>query len=96
MVVGLPKPPRPPKPLTQPLGPGWLTLIDRAATAPMLFVVPIAVTHWPTLSADAVALTVFRYLLAELVMTVTLVAVPVPVPPPVLVPVPAGGFWAGR
>ena len=70
-----PNPPRPPKPLTQPLGPGWLTLIDRAATAPMLLAVPIAVTHWPTFSADAVALTVLRYLLAELVMTVTLVVV---------------------
>jgi hypothetical protein len=78
LVVGLPKPPRPPKPVTQPLGPGWLILIDRAATAPMLFGVPIAVTHRPTFSADAVALTVFRYLLAELVMTVTLVVVLVP------------------
>jgi hypothetical protein len=80
LVVGLPNPPRPPKPETQPLGPGWLILIDRAATAPMLFAVPSAVMHWPTLSADGVALAVLRYLLAELVMTVTLVVVLVAAP----------------
>ena len=58
--------------MVQPLGPGWLILIDRAATAPMLFAVPIAVTHRPTLSADGVALSVLRYLLDELVTTETL------------------------
>src|ERR1700679_2529925 len=47
----------------------------RAATAPMLLAVPTAVTHWPTFSADEVAVTVLRYLLAELVMTVTLLTV---------------------
>ena len=79
-MLGLPKPPRPPKPLTQPLGPGWLILMLRAATAPMLFAVPSAVMHWPTFSADGFAVTVLRYLLAELVMTVTLMFVPWPVP----------------
>ncbi len=75
-MLGLPKPPRPPKPLTQPLGPGWLTLMLRAATAPMLLAVPSAVMHWPTFSADGFAVTVLRYLLAELMMTVTLMFVP--------------------
>ena len=75
-----PKPPRPPKPVTQPLGPGWLILMLRAATAPMLFGVPTAVMHRPTFSADAPAVTVLRYLLAELVITVMSVSVAVPEP----------------
>ena len=52
----------------------------RAATAPMLFAVPTAVMHWPTFSADAPAVTVLRYLLAEVVITVTLVSVAVAEP----------------
>ena len=75
-MVGLPKPPRPPNPVTQPFGPGWLILMLRAATAPMLFAVPTAVMHWPTLSADGPAVTVLRYLVAAVVVTVTLVVVP--------------------
>ena len=74
--MGLPKPPRPAKPLTQPLGPGSLILMLRAAMAPMLFAVPIAAMHWPTFSADGFAVTVLRYLLAALVITVTLVVAP--------------------
>ena len=79
-MLGLPKPPRPPKPLTQPLGPGWLILMLRAATAPMLFAVPTAVMHWPTFSADGSAVTVLRYLVAAVVVTVTLVFVAVAEP----------------
>ena len=79
-MLGLPNPPRPTKLLTQPLGPGSLILMLRAATAPMLFAVPTAVTHWPTFSADALAVTVLRYLLAEVVITVTLVSVAVAEP----------------
>ena len=58
----------------------------RAATAPMLFAVPTAVMHWPTFSANGVAVTVLRYLLAEVVMTVTLVSVAAP-------PCRPPGFW---
>jgi hypothetical protein len=61
--------------VTQPVGPGWLILMVRAATAPMLFGVPIAVMHWPTFSADGFAATVFRYLVVAEVVTVTLVVV---------------------
>src|SRR6202522_3704299 len=52
----------------------------RAATAPMLLAVPTAVTHRPTFSADALAVIVLRYVLAEVVITVTLVSVAVPEP----------------
>jgi hypothetical protein len=61
--------------VTQPLGPGWLILMLRAATAPMLFGVPTAVMHWPTFSADGPAVTVLRYLVVALVVTVMLVPV---------------------
>src|ERR1700722_3055744 len=46
----------------------------RAATAPMLFGVPIAVMHWPTFSADGAAVIVLRYLLAAVVITWMLVS----------------------
>jgi hypothetical protein len=48
----------------------------RAATAPMLFAVPTAVMHWPTFSADGPAVTVLRYLVVAVVVTVMLVSVP--------------------
>jgi hypothetical protein len=48
----------------------------RAATAPMLFAAPTAVMHWPTFSADGPAVTVLRYLVVALVVTVMLVSVP--------------------
>jgi hypothetical protein len=51
-------------------------LMLRAATAPMLFAVPTAVMHWPTFSADGPAVTVLRYLVVALVVTVMLVSVP--------------------
>jgi len=73
----LPKPPRrPPKLVTQPFGPGWLIRMLRAATAPMLLADPIAVMHWPTFSADGRAVTILRYLVAAVVVTVMLVSVP--------------------
>jgi hypothetical protein len=48
----------------------------RAATAPMLFAAPTAVMHWPTFSADGPAVTVFRYVVVVVVVTVMLVFVP--------------------
>ena len=75
-MLGLPKPPRPPNALTQPLGPGWLILMLRAATAPMLFAVPTAVMHWPTFSADGPAVITLRYLVVAAVVTVMLAFVP--------------------
>jgi len=61
--------------VTQPVGPGRLILMLRAATAPMLFGVPIAVMHWPTFSVDGPAVTVLRYLVVAVVVTVMLVFV---------------------
>jgi hypothetical protein len=60
----------------QPLGPGWLIRMLRAATAPMLLACPTAVMHSPTFNADAPAVTVLRYLVAAVVVTVTLVSAP--------------------
>jgi hypothetical protein len=62
--------------VTQPLGPGWLILMLLAAMAPMLLAVPSAVMHWPTFSADAWAVTTFRYLVEAVMLTVMLVPAP--------------------
>ena len=44
--------------------------------APMLFAAPTAVTHSPTFRADGPAVTVVRYLVVAVVVTVVLVAAP--------------------
>jgi hypothetical protein len=55
----------------QPVDVGWVIVRALAVTTPMLFVEPIAVAHSPTVSWLAVAFPVFRYLVAELTVTIS-------------------------
>jgi len=65
-----------PNPLVHPFGPGVLSAIRVAVTAPIEFAVPFALTHSPTLSALAVLRTTSVAVVAGLVVTVTVVAWP--------------------
>lgn len=71
LAPGAPWPP--PKPVEQVPPVAAETVIEVAATVPVSSVLPCAVTHLPTASADFVALTSAVYLVAELTVTVLIV-----------------------
>jgi hypothetical protein len=64
---------RRPKPTVQPLGPGPLSAILVAVTAPVASAVPLALTHSPIFRAAAVLATTVVTVVAGVVVTVTVV-----------------------
>jgi len=45
--------------------------IEVAATAPVSSALPMAVTHWPTVTSGPAACTTFAYVVADVVVTLT-------------------------